>query len=39
MFVTKAYDTHNAMYFHCDIAAISHCVQADTLDTNSQQKS
>ena len=32
----KAYDTHNLMCFHCDIAAILHCVQADTLHANLQ---
>ena len=28
------HDTHNATHFHCDITAISHRVQADTLDAN-----
>ena len=37
--IIKAYDTHNATHFRSDIATISHCVQADTLDANSQWKS
>ena len=37
--VTNAHDTHNVTRFHFNIAAISHCVWADTLDVNSQQKS
>ena len=35
----KAYDTHNVMHFCCNITTISHCVQADVLDVNSQRKS
>ena len=33
-----AHDTHSASRFCCDIVAISHCVQAETLATFSHQK-
>ena len=34
-----AYDTHNVTHFCCNTFTISHCILADTLHANLQQKS